>query len=228
MDGFSQNSILGLEILGHRFPFLNGLSVNGLQFITMFWNIFLVGLAFSFYLLLKIYWRPEKLKLKEKLTVFVLFIFWLLFFPNTAYIITDVRHLLDYCPAASPYDVCPAGAWTIIFFFSYSALGWISFYYLLKAMAELLSEKFKKIKPYLFISLIIPLISLGVLLGLLNRFNSWDAIYSPFKLITAAGLYFSEEDYFINWFLFTVFLYWLYFSGEAVFKAIQLKKLNKQ
>ncbi|MDP2709061.1 MAG: DUF1361 domain-containing protein [bacterium] len=223
MDRIIQDSIFSLDILYHSYPFLSGLAVNDLQFLTMVWNVFLVAVALAFYVLLKKYWRAGgTLNFFEKLTVIFLFVFWLLFFPNAAYIITDVRHLFNYCPPGSPYEVCADNAWMIIFFFSYSVLGWVSFYYLLKLMSELVSERFNKIKPYFFAALIIPLTSLGVLLGLLNRFNSWDALFSPAALFLTLKFYATDINYIINWLVFTGFLYLLYFAGDVIFKKIKI------
>ena len=108
-----------------------------------------------------------------------------------------------------------------MFFFAYSCFGWVSFYYLLKMMSELIGSMLSKLWSNVFIALIVPVVSLGVLLGLLNRFNSWDIFFYPRLLLKVIWLYFSNLNYFIDWFIFTVFLYLLYFAGDVIFKKVK-------
>jgi uncharacterized membrane protein len=222
MDRIINNSFLSLDNFYNYYPALSNITINNYQVVTVIWNIFLVFLPLVFYLYLKSYWhRTGLIKFNQKAAAVVLFLFWLLFFPNTAYIITDVRHLLDYCPLNSPDRVCVDNAWMIIIFFAYSSFGWVSFYYLLKLMSDLVNEVFKKLRPNFFAALIIPITSLGVLLGLLNRFNSWDIFLSPVWLLKVVSVYFLNINYFIDWFVFTIFLYLLYFSGDYLFRKIK-------
>lgn len=222
MDRIISRSFLSLDNFYDHYPALDSLAVNHYQLITAAWNILLALLPLAFYMFLKSYWRRTGLiKFNQKTAAAALFIFWLLFFPNTAYIITDIRHLLNYCPFDSPDKVCVANAWMIIVFFTYSSFGWVSFYYLLKLMSNLVNEIFSSLRPDFFAVLVIPLSSLGVLLGLLNRFNSWDVFLFPVWLSQAFLVYFSDINYFIDWLIFTFFLYLLYFAGEVIFKKVK-------
>lgn len=219
MDRIIDISFLSFDSFYDYYPALNNIAINDYQLATVVWNIFLASLPLTFYVFLKSYWRRTGLiKFYQKTVAVVLFIFWLLFFPNTAYIITDIRHLLNYCPLDSPDRVCPANAWMIIVFFAYSCSGWVSFYYLLKLMSDLANEIFKKLRPQFFAALIIPLTSLGVLLGLLNRFNSWDVFLYPLWLSQVFLVYFRDLNYFVDWLIFTLFLYLLYFAGDVIFR----------
>ena len=177
MDRIIYDSFLKLDNVYAQYPILDSLAVNSFQLLTFSWNIFLALLPLLFYRALKSYWRRTGLKnLGQKFLALILFIFWLLFFPNTAYLITDVRHLLDYCPINSPDRVCVNNAWMIIFFFVYGCLGWLSFYYILKSMSSLINKIFKKYQ-LIFVCIMIPLTSFGILFGLLNRLNSWDILW---------------------------------------------------
>jgi uncharacterized membrane protein len=222
MDRIINNSFLSLDSFYGRYPFLDSIAINNYQLFTIIWNIFLALLPLVFYIVLKSYWfRTGLIKFNQKIAAAVLFIFWLLFFPNTAYIITDVRHLLDYCPIDSPDRVCSLNAWMIIIFFTYASFGWVSFYYILKLMSDLANKIFNKLEPYFFVGLVVPVTSFGILLGLLNRFNSWDIFIAPVQLAQAVLVYFLNINYFIDWFIFTIFLYLLYFSGECLFRKIK-------
>lgn len=222
MDRIISNSFLSLDNFYGNYPVLDNLSINNYQLITAVWNIFLALLPLLFYLSLRSYWRRTGLvKLNQKTAAAVFFIFWLLFFPNTAYIITDIRHLLNYCPVDSPNQVCADNAWMIIVFFAYASFGWVSFYYLLKLMSNLASEIFKGLGANFLAALIIPVSSLGVLFGLLNRFNSWDIFLFPFWFLKAFFVYFLDINYFLDWLIFTAFLYLLYFAGDVIFKEVK-------
>lgn len=222
MDRIIYNSSLSLDNFYNHYPALSYFAINHYQLITAVWNIFLALLPLVFYIILKSYWsRTSLMKFGQKLAAVILFILWFLFFPNTAYIITDIRHLLDYCPLDSPDKVCAANAWMIIIFFAYSSFGWVSFYYILKLMSNLANEIFNKLRPGFFVALIIPITSLGVLLGLLNRFNSWDVFVSPLLLLQVFSVYFLDINYFIDWLVFTLFLYLLYFAGDVIFRKVK-------
>jgi len=226
MDRIIHHSIFSLENFYENYPELNNIAVNDYQLVTVFFNIFLALSPLFFYFLLKFYWRRTGLiKFSQKATAAVLFIFWLLFFPNTAYIITDVRHLLDYCPVDSLNKVCLVNAWMIIVFFVYSSFGWVAFYYILKLMSDLAGEIFSKLKPIFFVVLVIPLTSLGLLLGLLSRFNSWDVFLYPLWLSEVLVVYFLDVNYIINWLIFTLFLYLLYFVGDVIFRKVKNNRL---
>ncbi|MFA6306909.1 MAG: DUF1361 domain-containing protein [Patescibacteria group bacterium] len=227
MDRIIHISFLSLDNFYNHYPALNNIAINDYQLVTVIWNIFLVLLPLAFYIFLKSYWRRTGLrKFYQKIAAVILFIFWLLFFPNTAYIITDIRHLLNYCPLDSPDRVCADNAWMIMVFFIYSGFGWVSFYYLLKLMSDLAHEIFKKLRPSFFAALIIPITSLGVLLGLLNRFNSWDVFLYPFWLWRVFLVYLLNINYFIDWLIFTLGLYLLYFAGGYLFKKINTDGAN--
>ncbi|MBI2459614.1 MAG: DUF1361 domain-containing protein [Parcubacteria group bacterium] len=217
-----RNYFLSLDNIYDHYPALSNIAINDYQLLTVVWNIFLVLLPLVFYIFLKSYWRRTGLvRFSQRAAAAVLFIFWLLFFPNTAYIITDVRHLLNYCPPDSPNQVCSANAWMIIIFFTYASFGWVSFYYLLKLMSNLADEMFNRPSPGLFAALLIPLTSLGVLIGLLNRFNSWDIFLFPLWFLRVFSLYFSNLNYFMDWLIFTFFLYLLYFAGDVIFRPVK-------
>lgn len=222
MDRIIHKSFLSLDTLYDHYPALSDIAINHYQLVTVVWNIFLALLPLAFYLFLKWYWlRTGLVKFKQKMAAVVLFLFWLVLFPNTAYIITDIRHLLNYCPLDSPNRVCPDNAWMIIVFFAYSCFGWVAFYYLLKLMSDLVHEIFSGLRPYFFAALIIPMTTLGVLLGLLNRFNSWDVFLSPLWLTQVFLVYFLDINYFIDWLVFTLGLYLLYFAGDVIFRKVK-------
>ena len=116
-----------IDILYAKYQWLNQFSVNDYKLLTVFWNIFLAFIPAVIVAYINDYWDNIKfIKLYHKFFVIVLMFVWLIFAPNSIYIITDIRHLLDYCPIDSPKRVCVVNAWMIPWFFLYASLGWIS------------------------------------------------------------------------------------------------------
>jgi len=192
------------------------ITVNGYQIISIIWNLTLLIIPFFLAKLIEKLWQKAKIRSwQKKISSYFLFIIWLLFIPNTAYVITDVRHLLNFCPE-NYFRVCVENAWMILFFFTYALIGWLAFIYLLDQMREIIAKVKGRIVSCVFIWLIIPFISLGVMLGLINRWNSWEAFICPGMIGSDASFYLFNFTYFKNWYIFTLFFYLFYFGGRAV------------
>ncbi len=228
MINIFQQSSCGVEAIYKNNLFLNSFSVNDFHVLTIFWNLFLAFMPLIFLLLLREqYEKTGFKKISQKFKVIFIGTIAFLFLPNAPYVITDVRHLLGYCPADSINQICLNNAWMVTFFFLYSFLGWLAYYYTMeeffKLVKKLTREKIAKI--YLFS--IMPILSLGVLLGLFNRWNSWDIFIYPLEVIKSVLFYFTDLALFLNWLIFTLFLYLLYFIGKFLFVDIDLYELFK-
>jgi len=143
---------------------------NSQFFIFLIWNIFLAIIPWIISSLLVVY--P---KLRKRYFIFLpAGILWILFIPNTFYIITDLFHLNYKNLAPVWYD------FMLIFTFAWAGimLGFTS----IKDFEIILYEKInKKIVP-IFITLILFLISFGIYLGRFLRWNSWNIINEPANL----------------------------------------------
>ena len=191
------------------------------SFLLIYLLPFFIFLAFSQY------WRETKFKKnKHKIFAAIIFFFWLIFLPNAAYLIADIRHLLDYCPENAPLNVCVSGAWEIMFFFVYSSFGWIFFVLYLNQMRALLAKIFNPRTAKIIIFAIIPLVALGVLYGLTERYNSWDFFAQPLAIFQNLLRYITSWQYFRNWLVFTAGYYILYFFGTVIFKTKLTKKAD--
>ena len=100
---------------------------------------------------------------------------WLLFFPNAPYIVTDFLHLQFRPPVPIWFDIglVACYAFTGILIASVS----------LHTLQGLISAKFGSIIGWLFAAIALVLSSLGIYLGRFGRFNSWDIIFAPKKII---------------------------------------------
>ncbi len=193
--------------------------VNDYPFLMMVWNLFLALIPFGLFLLFSSYWQKTKFKKSgQKIWAVIIFLFWFIFLPNAAYLVVGNRHLLNFCPADSPNSVCVPGTWQIMFFFVYSVLGWVLFTIYLVQMRELLAKIFNPKISRNLIYIFIPFVAWAVLLGLIERYNSWDIFINPLAISANLLSYFTDWDYFRNWLVFTAGYYILYIWGELLFR----------
>ena len=142
-----------------------------LTFVFLNWNLFLAWLPYALTSWLK--QRQEKRLNRWKLAA--LFVLWLLFIPNTFYILTDLFHLGSQNNVPLWYDL----ALIISFAWNGLLLGILSVRQMEKTLQPWLGGKHE----LFFIYPIMWLNALGVYIGRYLRFNSWDIIANPFNLM---------------------------------------------
>jgi uncharacterized membrane protein len=102
-------------------------------------------------------------------------LFWLIFFPNAPYLLTDFQHLVYYSPNVPVwFDVI------LLLWFAWTGLllG-ISSLYLMQAIV---ARIFKPFLGWIFAIGVVSLSSLGVYLGRFLRWNSWDVLQYPLPI----------------------------------------------
>ncbi len=137
-------------------------------FLFLNWNLFLAWIPFvisSFLMLFKI---------RSKLSVFAAIAVWILFFPHSPYILTDLFHLKSRNSIPVWYDlvVILSYAWTGLF------CGFISLFDIEKLLLGYFKQSTIRIITISFLFLT----GFGVYLGRFLRWNSWDVINNPFGL----------------------------------------------
>lgn len=102
-------------------------------------------------------------------------IFWLAFFPNAPYLITDLMHLRQNTVVPLWFDLIlfVAFAWTGFF------LGLVS----LLLMQEIVRKVAGIRASWLFALMVLGLSSFGIYLGRFLRWNSWDLFLNPGRLL---------------------------------------------
>lgn len=218
-----------IDMAFENWSFLSILKVNGYPVLSLIWNVALLLLPLGLMIALERYYQQTKFRtLFQQLVAGFLGLFWLAFIPNAAYIITDVRHLTDpYCKMSFYYRVCNEQAWAIIVFFAYAVVGWFSLVWLVRRMRALLIKAQDRRTGDFFIIGLMPLVSLGVMLGLIERWNSWQILTSPRLIFVSSLSYFSDPVKFKNWLIFTIFLYLLYWAGDKLFVPnLSLRRLG--
>lgn len=138
------------------------------MFLFLNWNLFLAFIPWIISTLIIVN------NYNNKLHLFLLIIIWLLFFPNSPYILTDLFHLRISNAAPIWYDlvVVLSFAWTGLLF------GFLS----LMDIEELLNKYFGRKTIILFTISFLFLAAFGIYLGRFLRWNSWDIISNPFGL----------------------------------------------
>ncbi|MDO9629717.1 MAG: DUF1361 domain-containing protein [Acholeplasmataceae bacterium] len=175
---------------------------NGLV-IFLGWNIFLATIVF---LLAEIYvhFRREKSK---PIFLTVILILYVLFFPNTIYVLTDFIHLENYHFFSQYPDMYAMiiSDWLVFMHITIGAL-----YAAKLGIASLnklelhQSMQFKKYK-YLILSSLFFLSSLGIFIGRFLRFNSWQ-IFDFFSILSGI---FSHVEFALVFILIFFILHWV-------------------
>lgn len=135
------------------------------------WNLFLASLPWVASSLL-----IHKPSLKQgRLALAGLLAFWVLFFPNSPYILTDLFHLRARSGVPVWYDLVLilAFAWTGL------AFGFTS----LLDIERLLLERIRRPAVTALIVFLLFLSGFGIYLGRFLRWNSWDVLHAPLSLL---------------------------------------------
>ena len=132
------------------------------------WNLFLAFIP------LLITTSIIKFNIKSKRSLIFAITIWILFFPNSPYILTDLFHLKSRISIPVWYDliVILAYAWTGLIF------GFVSLLQLEKLLSNYFNEKFINLLVIIFFFIS----GFGVYLGRFLRWNSWDIFTNPFGL----------------------------------------------
>ncbi len=139
-------------------------------FIWLGWNLFLALVPFL--LTSAAIRRPQWIERNSRFAV--LFTVWLLFIPNSFYIITDLFHLQLRSEVPLWFDLA------LIFSFAWNGilLGAAS----IRQMEKMMSVKWPALKEWQFVYPMMLLNAFGVYIGRYLRYNSWDVVANPFQL----------------------------------------------
>ena len=150
--------------------------VGNLRYVFLNWNLFLAWVPFILSLAVYFLFRKKK---RFKLAIIFGGVFWLLFLPNTAYVLTDMLHLTqkDYVPLWFDLVLILSYAMNSLF------LGVMS----LLLIHRLAQKMWGKFTGWLFVNTVVFLSSYGVYLGRFFRWNSWDLLSNPKNLFESVS-----------------------------------------
>jgi uncharacterized membrane protein len=108
-------------------------------------------------------------------------VLWLVFLPNSFYMVTDVLHLVD-----SPHGFDPLYA--VVVFWLFATIGMAVGFVSLLSVLRLLLRRLGVRATYLVGELILLLSSVGLYLGRVLRWNSWDLVLHPLAVVQDIGV----------------------------------------
>lgn len=151
------------------------------RYLFLLWNLFLAWIP-----LVLAYWfnsRKSEYKIINWQDLLLLGV-WLLFLPNTFYIITDLVHLHSSNDVGLLYDT--------VLLVSFAINGLVLGYTSLSLVQQKIGRYTSSQAAYIFAHSVLLLSSFAIYLGRYMRWNSWDIIINP------AGLIFDVSDRLIN------------------------------
>lgn len=188
-------------------------------YLFMPWNLFL---AFVPYATSELLSRSVSL-MEHKWKRRAVMALWLLFIPNTFYIVTDLFHLEEFDTAPKWFDLL------LLFSFAWNGLmfGFLSIRKMAIIQQAVSGQRFY----FLFIFAVMWLNSFGIYIGRYLRYNSWDIIAQPFSLFNELlGMIFNPLQNKMEWGMITiwaVFMTLIYFTIEKMAESFLLR-YNKQ
>lgn len=182
------------------------------RFIGLSWNLFL---ALVPYLITRSAIRhPQWIEQRWKFTF--VFVSWLLFLPNSFYIITDLFHLEISQHIPLWFDLA------LIFSFAWNGilLGVVS----VRQMEKMTQLHFPSMAEWQFIYPLMLVNAFGIYIGRYLRYNSWDVIANPFQLTEdIVYLLIYPVRYRFDWSMilcYSVFMTLIYLAVKRMSKAL--------
>lgn len=137
------------------------------RFSFLIWNLFLAWIPFA----LTSIATPLQAKINSKAVSILILPSWLLFFPNSPYIITDLLHIKNYSQNILWFDSL------LIFMFAFTGL--IIGLHSLQKAHELFNLHFRSTWAWTLVLACTILAGFGIYLGRYCRLNSWDFLQGP-------------------------------------------------
>lgn len=174
-------TLIGLSLVSIGFYGVGAVQNHDTAFSYLLWNLCLAWLPFLLVLLLL---RLLRRRLWSNWLCVTVTLFWLIFLPNSFYMISDFIHIQDIQRHDLLYDVVMFTS----FVFSAALVGFVSLYLVHRLLLRRLSVHISAG----LITLIIFLCSFAIYVGRDLRWNSWDVLLNP------AGLLFDISDRLIH------------------------------
>ncbi len=166
----------------------------------MLYNIFLalLALGFGYFFIIS----------KYKFAKYLSGILWLLFLPNTIYIFTDLVHLIDQW-AIVDWDIKIV---LVLQYLVFQIVGFVTFAFSMYPFEKIiLTWKYFRSRKILVLILFNFFIAFGMVLGRVERINSWEVFTDPVKVLRSGLHVFNSLDLFGLMLLFGILCNCFYF-----------------
>lgn len=140
----------------------------------LMWNLFLAWIPYICAL-----WMAS-LHARRAFALFYIVpsVLWLLFFPNAAYLVTDLYNLQNMPPVPFWYDIS--------FFATLAWTGLLLAVASLQIVQRMVKESFGAIASWLVVLIVVGLNGVGIYLGRFLRWNSWNMMTDPLAVLEDA------------------------------------------
>lgn len=180
---------------------------NSIYLFFLVWNLFLAFIPYFFISYLKSQISLHKNKFKTTLILLA----WLLFLPNSFYILTDLIHLSQSSKHLIWFD--------LVVFSSYALVGFTVGILSLVEFENIIMNYSSSLFTHLIIPLICFLCGVGIYLGRILRYNSWDILSNPIKLISDTITSLLSVHALLFSFYFGAYIY-LFYSLKKIYSTI--------
>lgn len=162
---YPTKSLIYLSLLCILLETFRLLFKNDIKYSFLFWNLSLAWIPFCLTQLASKFSRTSKIK------TFIILLVWVLFFPNSPYMITDLLHLKGYNQNILWFDS--------LLIFLYAGTGLFISLNSLQTAQLIFNQYFGRCKTWIILCSIILLSGFGIYLGRYCRLNSWDLFRRP-------------------------------------------------
>jgi uncharacterized membrane protein len=181
-------------------------------YLSLIWNLFLAWLPY----MISTWLQKRDFVYTNPLKFVMVACVWLLFIPNSFYIMTDLFHLGEHNNVPNWFDL----ALIISFAWVGLLLGVLS----VRQMEKMLQRFLPGVRELFFIYPIMWLNALGIYIGRYPRFNSWDIVTNPIGLTTyILNMLWHPIQFKYAWGMvacFSIFMTLVYLTLKRISKAI--------
>lgn len=142
-------------------------------FSFLIWNLFLAWIPLGLSAVINYVYTSKTIK-RKLLIILPAGVFWLLFYPNAPYMITDFIHFRANNSFLVWFDLVIYS----LFIWTSFLLGFVSIYLIERIVAKITNKCF----GWLFVLIVLFLSSYAIYLGRFMRWNSWDMVFNPLDL----------------------------------------------
>lgn len=148
------------------------------------------------------------LKAKSKIVKMIFSIMWILFLPNTIYILSDIIHFILQLSSAGNMTIVALSLQYLLLM----SIGILSFVYGVYPLEKLLRlKRFKITEIYSYIIIFNFIIIFGAFLGRVHRLNSWDVFINPSTVIDGIKYTIFSFELMISVLIFSLIASFIYF-----------------
>jgi uncharacterized membrane protein len=145
------------------------------------WNLFLAGVPVLLAIVVETAWRHGRRVLGA-----VFWVAWLLMFPNSPYLVTDLIHLREQPPTPLWFDALILG--------SAGIAGLLAGFVSLHLVQAAVTRRLGAVWGWVMAVVVLGLSGFGVYVGRFARFNSWDLFTRPRRLLYDIGSTVTVDD----------------------------------